>query len=87
MINDLTLIRPVLSNTDNEIWDYIKSFSGLSYLKLMKQLKTNPFPKNFDFTKELIQRNAHYLKLIITDNKQLLKQRKAENNFSRLLVR
>lgn len=87
LIRELTLIRPVLSNTYQEIFDYIDSFQGLNYLQWINEHKQIPSERNFNLTKELIERNRHYLAVIVSDRTQLVQQRKTEGEVSKILVR
>ena len=81
------MIRPVLSNTYQEIDDYISSFTSLHYLQWINQVKEIPSERNYNLTKELINRNRHYLQIIVTGRTQLAEQRKTELKVSRMLER
>ena len=87
MIHDLTLIRPVLGNTYAEIFDYIDSFTGLGQLKYINETKHIWSARNFNLTKELINRNRHYLNIIVTGRSQLVEQRKTEGKVTQMLGR
>lgn len=87
MINDLTTIRPLLSNTYQEIFDYIDSYADLGFLRLMNETKEILSSLYFNQTKELIKRNSHYLNIIVTDQSELVKQRKTEGELTRTLER
>lgn len=87
LIRELTLIRPVLSNTYAEIFDYISSFTGLEYLKYVNEHKQIPSERNYNQVKDLIARNRHYLDIIVTDRTQLAQQRKTEGAINTMLDR
>lgn len=77
----------MLSNTYQEIYDYISSFTGLHYLQYVNETKQIPSERNYNQTKELIIRNRHYLDVIVTDSNQLVQQRKTEGAFNHMLDR
>lgn len=87
MIHDLTLIRPVLSNTFDELTDYVFTFYGLFLLQRMNRTKSIPSAQIYNDIKRVIKKHSHYLKIIVTDSKDLMKERKMETQFSDVLVK
>ena len=84
MIHDLTRIQPVLGNNFQELVDYITLPWVLHDLKGMNETKR--IGREFLGHKELINRNRHYLSVIVTNRTQLAEERKAEAEVSNVLV-
>ena len=61
------------------------SFSDLYLLNQFNETKEID-SETINRTKEMINRNRHYLSIIVTNRTQLVKQRKTENEIDRVLV-
>merc|ERR1712029_1218137 len=87
LIHDLTLIRPVLSNTFQELNDYIFTNYGLDLLHRINRTKSIPSGEMYNEVKNVIEEHSHYLKIIVTDPNELMKMRNMEKQFREILVK